>query len=84
MGFSISKYISIPVFFVSFCLGLLFVYILGPDVKKIEVYPSPENVDKLQIKDDANNCYKYKQKHVECPSDETLITKLPLPNTDTS
>jgi hypothetical protein len=72
------NYISIPVFIISFAIGLFFVYVLGPKMKKILIYPSPENVDKVLFKDNADNCFYFKQVEVRCPSDESKITSIPI------
>jgi len=73
-----SKYISIPIFFISFAIGLFFVYIIGPETKTIYIYPTPENVDKILFKDKANNCFNFQEITIECPKDETLISKIPI------
>jgi hypothetical protein len=72
------KYISFPAFLMSFCIGLFFVYILGPENKKIYVYPSPESVDKILFKDKADNCFYFEEETIECPENETLITNIPI------
>jgi hypothetical protein len=72
------NYISIPIFLVSFAVGLFFVYILGPEMKKIYVYPSPETVNNVLFKDKADNCFYFKEEVVECPSDESLISTIPI------
>jgi len=72
------NYISLQVFFISFAIGLFFVYILGPDMKKIIIYPSPENIDKVLFKDNADNCFYFKQTEVECPSDKSKISTIPI------
>jgi hypothetical protein len=72
------NYISIPVFLVSFAIGLFFVYILGPEMKTVFIYPSPENVDKVLFKDKADNCFAFKEEIVDCPKDKSLISKIPM------
>jgi len=74
----IINYISIPIFFISFAVGLFFVYVLGPDVKTIYIYPSPENVDKVLFKDKADNCFYFQEEIVECPQDSSLISTIPI------
>ena len=74
------NYISFPIFFVSLVIGLFFVYILGPDKKTIYIYPSPENVDKILFKDKADNCFSFEQEEVECPTDTSKISTIPIQN----
>jgi hypothetical protein len=74
----ILNYISIPIFFISFAIGLFFVYVLGPEIKTIYIYPSPENVDKILFKDKANNCFVFEEQIVNCPKDDSLISKIPI------
>ena len=74
----ILNYISIPIFLISFSIGLFFIYILGPEMKTIYIYPSPENVDKILFKDKADNCFYFEETSVKCPNDESLISKIPI------
>jgi hypothetical protein len=74
----ISRYISIPVFLISFAIGLFFIYILGPEMKDIFIYPSPETVNKVLFKDKADNCFYFEEEEVKCPSDKTQIFSLPI------
>lgn len=74
----IFNYISFPVFLISLAIGLLFVYVIGPESKPIYIYPSPENITKILFKDDADNCFKYEQKEVMCPEDSSKISEMPV------
>jgi len=74
----ILDYISLPVFLISFSIGLFFVYILGPEMKKIFIYPTPENVDKILFKDNADNCFYFEETEIPCPTDESLISSIPI------
>ena len=72
------NYISIQIFLISFAIGLFFIYILGPETKTIYIYPSTENVDKVLLKDKADNCFYFEEQIVECPKDDSLISKIPI------
>jgi hypothetical protein len=74
----IFEYLSFPIFLISFAVGLFFVYIYGPEMKTIYIYPSPENIDKVIFKDKADNCFKFESSEIKCPKDEYLISKIPL------
>lgn len=72
------NYISLPAFLISFAIGILFIYIMGPQMKSIYIYPSPENIDKFLFKDKAENCFYFEEEYLECPKDEKLISKIPM------
>jgi hypothetical protein len=60
--------INWPIFFISFAVGLFMVYVLGLDIKKVYVYPTPDNVDKILFKDKTGNCVKYNIQETPCPA----------------
>ena len=74
---SISKYINISVFLITFLLGLLYIYYIDYN-RRVIVYPSRYNIDKIEYKDEAENCFEYKVKDVKCPTDKSKIENLPL------
>jgi len=74
----IFDYISMPVFVISFCIGIFFVYVTGQDQKTIYVYPNPENAMKIQYIDKADNCFAFEGKEVKCPTNESLIKTTPV------
>lgn len=73
-----TKYISLPVFLVSFAIGVFITYIFGPETKTVYIYPSPENINKILYKDNADNCFYIEQKNVKCPKDNSLISSIPM------
>jgi len=74
------KYINVYVFLLSFSIGMFMVYITMDTSRKIYVYPTPENVDKIQYRDKTNTCFSMKQTEVQCPKDESKITKIKAQN----
>lgn len=73
----ILNYVSLPVFLVSFALGLFFIYILGPDQKIIYVYPTPHNYASVMYKDNADQCFQYKAYETKCPLNPLSIKTVP-------
>ena len=60
------KLIYIALFFVSFFVGCFFIYISPTEHKTVFVYPTPKNVKKIQYKDNANECFNFSAKLVNC------------------
>lgn len=65
-------------FFVSFAIGLFFVYIMAPAPTVIMKFPSPYNAGKVVYKDKSDSCYVYRADKAECPLDKTRIKSQPL------
>jgi len=74
------NYISPSIFLTSLAIGLFVVYLTSANPTVIYVYPTPNNVDKLQFRDKANNCYEFTYEEVECPSDKSKMSKIPIQN----
>jgi hypothetical protein len=72
------KYISFKVFLISLAVGILFVYLSSPTPTVIMVYPTPDNVGRVEYKDKADNCFKFEATEVKCPSDKSKIKTIPV------
>jgi hypothetical protein len=72
------SYINFPIFIASLILGLLAVYFTTSDNKIVYVYPTPENVQHIQYRDKADNCFSIKENEVSCPANEKDIQKIPV------
>jgi len=72
------KYLNIPVFIVSLAIGIFIVYVSTSETRTIYVYPTPENIDLIQYRDKANNCFSMKSEEVTCPANEADISKVPV------
>jgi len=65
------KYISIKIFLISLAIGLFLNYMTVPTPNIIYIYPTPENYDKIQYKDDTGTCFGLKMKEVLCSNDDS-------------
>jgi hypothetical protein len=75
---ALSKYINFKIFLFSLAFGLFAVYMTAPSMRKIYVYPSPENINLLQYKDKSDTCFSFQQTEVKCPSDKSKIFTVPM------
>ncbi len=76
--FDVLKYINVPLFLISLAVGIFFVYITEPPIKVIYVYPTPDNLNKVQYKDFTDTCFTFNANKVECPKDDKDITEIPV------
>lgn len=68
----------IPFYFLlSLCIGLFLTYTLTPTPDVIIKYPTPDDQNSI-YKDDADNCFKFLSKEVDCPKDKNLVKEIPL------
>tara|TARA_B100000214_G_C23538998_1_gene433077 strand:- start:184 stop:420 length:237 start_codon:yes stop_codon:yes gene_type:complete len=74
---NIFKIINVKVFLISLFIGLVFIY-LNDNKKKINVYPTPSNIGKVEYKDVADNCFEYEMQEVTCPSKKESINHIPI------
>ena len=74
------KFIDKKIFLLSFILGLIFIYYTPADGSLIYVYPTPDNVKKIEYKDKINMCYEYIEELISCPRDKSEIKKIPTQN----
>tara|TARA_Y100000389_G_scaffold200640_1_gene241526 strand:+ start:1675 stop:1917 length:243 start_codon:yes stop_codon:yes gene_type:complete len=74
----IGNYIHFPVFCISFLLGVVFVFLSSPKNKVVHVYPTPDNVNKIEYIDKAKNCYAFQSQKISCPDDSTTIKTIPI------
>ena len=67
------KFISIPIFLTSLALGLFVAYISSTPSQVVYVYPNTENQRKISFQDNAENCFHFQSKEVNCPTDVSKI-----------
>ena len=76
----IGKYIKTEYFIISFAIGILYVYLVQPKKEIVYRFPNPNNLDKLQYIDKAENVFSFDYKKVKCPTDDSQIKDIPVQN----
>ena len=72
------KYISIPVFIVSFFIGVFYIYLSNPPTRSILIYPTIDNNSKFQYMDKAENCFKFIASEQKCPYNTGYLKTIPI------
>lgn len=57
---------------ISFCIGILYVYISSPTPNIVVKFPSPYNAGKILYKNNSNECYKYQYDKVNCDTAKNI------------
>ena len=60
------KIVYLIAFVLSFLVGAVFLYLSPMEYKTIVVYPTPSNLKQIQYKDNADNCFQFSAKLVDC------------------
>ena len=72
--------IYINVFIYSLAFGVLLLYLMGDDVKKVYIYPTPDTYKDIIIKDPLEQCYQYNPTPTQCPHNISEAVIIPLYN----
>jgi hypothetical protein len=78
----LSKIVNIYVFIISLAIGTLFVYLSSPKPTVIYVYPTPDNISKVEYVDKAQNCFQFQSSEVPCTSNSKDIPLQSEPKKD--
>ena len=66
-------WIDLRYFIISLAIGLFYIYISDTQNKVIVIYPTPDNKDEYQYRDNTGSCFSYDLNEVKCPFDSTKI-----------
>tara|TARA_B100001093_G_scaffold496100_1_gene541329 strand:+ start:1658 stop:1906 length:249 start_codon:yes stop_codon:yes gene_type:complete len=73
-----SKLFNFPAFIIALALGLLFVYLSDAQKDIVYVYPTPNNLNQVEYKDSAGNCFDFTANKLDCPEDINKIKSIPI------
>ena len=65
--------INVPIFLASLMIGLIYMYFVAPASKEITVYPTNDNKELFQFRDNIQNCFQLQQSIIECSNDAEEI-----------
>jgi hypothetical protein len=65
------KFFNFRYFFISFAIGVFYIYLTNEHKKVIVIYPNPTNLEKYTYVDKSNNCFQYNLEETTCPSDSS-------------
>ena len=75
---SIFNYFNIKFLILGILFGIVAIYFTDNEKRIINVYRTPDNVDVIQFKDSADNCFKFENIVVDCPDNLDDINTIPV------
>lgn len=72
------KYISLPLFILSFLIGIIYIYLSNQPTRDILIYPTVDNQDIFQYIDRAKNCFSFIPTDVKCPINTSSVKTIPI------
>ena len=75
---TVSKYCNVYSLVAGFLVGLLLMSVITEDPEIVIKYPTPYNSTGVTYVDNAGQCYQYQSNKVVCPSDNRVISEIPL------
>ena len=75
---SIFKFFNIKFLILGIIFGMLALYYSDNDKRVVHVYLTPENINIIQYKDGADNCFTFENIMVDCPNNPDEIHSIPV------
>ena len=72
------KYISLPLFFLSFLIGMVYIYMSNMPQRSILIYPTVDNSSNFQYKDRGDNCFTFVATENKCPYNTGSLKTIPI------
>jgi hypothetical protein len=70
--------IRVDWFIASLALGLFIVYVWNPPPQVVVKFPSPHNAGHVVYRNKEHECFKYRAKKVNCPSNNAVLKPQPV------
>lgn len=72
------KIFNIKFFIVGIVIGFVLVLLYPISKKEVIIYPSNENKNNIQYKDNAKNCFEASIEELECPKNPANVNIIPI------
>ena len=72
------KIFNIKFFIVGIVIGFVLVLLYHISKKEVIIYPSNENKNNIQYKDNAKNCFEASIEELECPKNPANVNIIPI------